>query len=30
LWHARNRHGGFVDSVAHLTGLQRAYETGTP
>jgi hypothetical protein len=29
LWHARNRHGGFVDSVAVLTRLRRAYETGT-
>ena len=29
LWHARNRPGGFVDSVAHLTRLRRAYETGT-
>jgi hexosaminidase len=28
LWHARNRTGGFVDSVAHLTRLRRAYETG--
>ena len=28
LWHARNRPGGFVDSVAHLTRLRRAYETG--
>jgi hexosaminidase len=29
LWHARNRHGGFVDSVGHLTTLRHAYETGT-
>ena len=29
LWHARNRPGGFVDSVAHLTRLRRAYATGT-
>ena len=28
LWHARNRPGGFVDSVAHLTRLRDAYETG--
>jgi hypothetical protein len=26
LWHARNRHGGFVDSVANLTTLRDAYE----
>jgi hexosaminidase len=29
LWHARNRPGGFADSVAHLTRLRRAYENGT-
>ena len=29
LWHARNRPGGFVDSVAHLTRLRGAYERGT-
>jgi hexosaminidase len=29
LWHARNRPGGFVDSVAYLTRLRRAYATGT-
>jgi hypothetical protein len=28
LWHARNRPGGFADSVAKLTKLQTAYETG--
>ena len=28
LWHARNRPGGLVDSVAHLTRLRRAYATG--
>jgi hexosaminidase len=29
LWHARNRHGGFVDSVAHLTNLREVYERGS-
>jgi len=29
LWHARNRPGGFAESVAHLTRVRRAYETGT-
>jgi hypothetical protein len=29
LWLARNRPGGLTDSVAHLTRLQNAYETGT-
>ena len=29
LWHARNRHGGFVDSVAHLTNLRDVYDRGT-
>jgi hypothetical protein len=29
LWHARNRPGGFADSVAHLTRLRRAYEAGS-
>ncbi len=29
LWLARNRPGGFVDSVAHLTRLRAAYEHGT-
>jgi hypothetical protein len=28
LWHARNRPGGFADSVAHLTRLRAAYENG--
>jgi hypothetical protein len=29
LWHARNRPGGFADSVAHLTRLRGAYENGS-
>jgi hypothetical protein len=29
LWHARNRPGGFADSVANLTRLRRAYESGS-
>ena len=28
LWSARNRPGGFVDSVAWLDNLRTAYETG--
>jgi hypothetical protein len=28
LWHARNRPGGFADSVGQLARLRRAYETG--